>query len=68
MNKIPRNFKSITATVLSGNAKGIKMVITKSEYSSGYTGREENGKLWHVFPSHLRNENFYRIDLIEKEA
>ena len=64
MNRIPRNFKSITVTVLSGNCEGATMTITKDEM--GYHGRDSEGKSWHVFPSHLRNENFYKIQKIEK--
>lgn len=63
-NRIPRNFSSITATPLSGNAKGKQMIITKDEY--GYHGREiESGFTWLIFISHLRNENMFRIDNIE---
>lgn len=63
-NRIPRNFTSIIATPLVGNAKGKQMIITKDEY--GYHGREiESGFTWLIFISHLRNEHTFRIDNIE---
>ena len=64
MNRIPRNFKTITGTYLSGNAKGIRMIITKDE--TGYHGREANtGKMWSVFVSHLRIPELFKIENIE---
>ena len=63
-NRIPRDFTSILATPLSGNASGKQMEITKDEY--GYHGREiESGFTWFIFVSHLRNEHMFRIDNIE---
>ena len=63
MNRIPRKFDTIIATPLCGNAEGRKLSITKDE--RGYHGREiETGKMWAIFISHLRNENFYRIEKI----
>lgn len=64
-NRIPRNFKSITATFNHGNAKGVRMIITKDD--TGYHGREvESGKMWAIFPSHLRNSELVTIENIEK--
>ena len=65
MNRIPRTFKSILATPLFGDVNGKQMVITKDE--QGYHGRElATGKEWGIFVAHLRNENCFRIDSIEK--
>ena len=65
MNRIPRYFKSITATCLCGNGKGAQMVITKNE--NGYHGVDvDNGKRWRVLIGILRNENCFRIDRIER--
>lgn len=64
MNHIPRNFKSITATFNSGNAKGVRMIITKDKY--GYHVREvDSGKMWSIFPSHLRISELVTIEKIE---
>ena len=64
MNRIPRNFKSITATVLTGNARGRRMIITKDGY--GYHGLDDKGTSWALFVSQLRNDNFFKIENIEK--
>lgn len=65
MNHIPKNFKSITGTVLSGNAKGKRFRVTHDE--RGYHAEDmETGEVWLAFVSHLRNEAFFRMELIEK--
>lgn len=63
MNRIPRNFKTITGTFLYGNCENSRMVITKDEM--GYHGRDENGKEWSIFVSHLRNSDLFKIEKIE---
>ena len=66
MNHIPRNFKSITATALAGNVKGRRFRITKDE--RGYHAQDlDTGEVWQALVSHLRNEAFFRLDLIEVE-
>ena len=63
MNRIPRNFKSIIGTFLSGNAEGIRMVITKDD--RGYHGKEiETGREWGLFVSHLRIPEIFKIEEI----
>ena len=63
MNRIPRNFKSITGTFLHGSCENVRMVITKDE--QGYHGREtETGRTWSIFASHLRNSDFFKIEEI----
>lgn len=62
MNRIPRNFKYINGTILSGNAEGQKMTVTKDEY--GYHAIDSDGKHWGVFVANLRNEHHFRIDEI----
>lgn len=67
MNRIPRNFKSITGTFLSGNVKNKRFRITHDEH--GYHAEDlETGKVWHAFVSQLRNEAFFRMELIELEG
>lgn len=64
MNRIPRKFKSITGTFLSGNVAGVRMVIVKDEY--GYHGREtDTGKEWNIFVSHLRTPECFKLESIE---
>lgn len=66
MNRIPRNFKSIIGTFLSGNVKGKRFRITHDDH--GYHAEDlETGEIWLAFVSHLRNEAFFRMELIEKE-
>ena len=63
-NRIPRNFKIIIATCISGNAEGCRMVITKDD--GGYHGREiDTGRTWRLFPSHIRNPHVFEIESVE---
>ena len=64
-NRIPRNFKSITATALCGSQKGHTFRITKHIYDGYHAEDVQTGKVWTTFISHLRNENFYKIKEIE---
>lgn len=65
MNHIPRKFKSITGEILSGNAKGKRFRVTHDEH--GYHAEDlETGEVWLAFVSQLRNEAFFRMELIEK--
>lgn len=62
-NRIPRKFKTITGTFLSGNVEGKRMVITKDEL--GYHGRDEEGNMWSVFVWTLRVPEAFQIENIE---
>ena len=62
MNHIPRKFKEIKGTILSGNCKGAQMTVYKDDY--GYHAIDAEGKRWGLFLANLRNDHHFRIDEI----
>lgn len=62
-NVIPRNAKTIVGVFLSGNAEGKRMTITRE--FDGWRGRDEDGKTWRVFVSHMRIPELFKIESIE---
>lgn len=66
MNRIPRNFKSITATALCGNTEGRTFHITKNVYDGYHAEDVQTGEIFTTFLDHLRNDNFFKIENIEK--
>lgn len=62
MNRIPRKFKEIKGTILSGNCEGMKMIVTKDD--RGYHAEDADGSRWAVFVANLRNDHHFRIDEI----
>ena len=62
MNHIPRNFKYIKGTILSGNCEGMEMTVIKDD--CGYHAVDADGKRWSVFLANLRNEHHFKIEEI----
>lgn len=65
VNHIPRNFTMICATCICETSAGkpSKWFIWR-DYS-GYHGINHNsGKIYSMFPSHIRDPHIYRIDAI----
>ena len=63
-NRIPRTATKLEVEFLtetSAGDKGIKMIAEKTD--NGWTG-EHNGKSYHLFSAHLRNENYCKIKII----
>lgn len=63
-NKIPRTATKLEVEFLtdtSAGGKGIKMIAEKTD--NGWIG-EYNEKSYHLFPEHLRNENYCKIKVV----
>lgn len=64
-NRIPRNFKTLTGTMLvdtSCSRAGDELQIQKDEFSTKYLATNtRTGKSAYVFVSMLRNPNYFKL-------
>lgn len=66
MNHIPRSAKKLDVTLLTNTTAGAAGAVHLTCYKEpgGWIGVDDSGKRWGLFISHLRNDQFCKLEVI----